>query len=149
MTFELHSLVWNTPFGRNGLFSAFSRFMMQIRSVWVTFGKKEFYGSRVRYLSSSLNVLKTNLALQYAPCMTHPLAPTVYFPCYSLSSTRHMLWLDVFAIKNCLDWGWNTFLVEKIPWKLFLRFSIPPIKRTVWPLEANFGIFASFFTQVG
>ena len=61
---------------------------------------KKLYGSRMWYLSGSWNVLKTNLALQYAPCMMHRLAATVYFPCYSLFPTRHTLCSDVFCNKK-------------------------------------------------
>ena len=44
----------------------------------------------------------------------------IHFP------TRHTLCSDVFLQKkSCLDCGRNTFLVEKVPWKLFLRFSMP------------------------
>ena len=43
------------------------------------------------YLPSMWKVLKSNLALQYAPCRMHRLAATVKFPCFSLFPTRRIL----------------------------------------------------------
>ena len=65
----------------------------------------------------------------------------------TLSDAKHFRFRSLFAKKSCLD-RWDTFLIGKTSWKLTLRFSMTPVKRTVWPLRAIFDTFACFFHSI-
>ena len=71
--------------------------------------------------------------------------PRSNFHVFTLSDSTHFRFRSLFAIKKLSGLTTKQLSSRETSWKLTLRFSMTPVKRTIWPLRAIFDTFACFF----